>query len=234
MEALFRQKLKLYISVFGISTAVLAFYYLYKKYLARSIKCSDLLYVDLYPLKIEDAELRSSLISSDNLQYTLFLYLKDKNRYLMNLEFEGSVLIEFTLKKVESLFVDFRGEIKRLVINDQEIASPSYSEDKIYLSKSQLKEHNKVLVEFKCLYSNNKHGLRHVLAQDSNTYITSNFEPFYAHTAFPCFDQLDLKAKVKLLVATQESDVVISSGNIIIFIFQDYVKILSIAILQSS
>jgi aminopeptidase N len=199
---------KYYASVFGVSSAFMAFFYVYKKYNSKALNCKDL-HFNLYPLLKEDAEARSEIISNENLNYTLFLHLKDKNS--MNSEFEGSVLIEFTLKKVDSLFIDFHGEIQKITVNGKEIPI-SYSKDRINLQASQLSTQNKVLIEFKCLYSNNEHGLRYMKSDDFETYITSNFEPFYAHTAFPCFNQLDLKANIKLFVATHKEYDVISTG----------------------
>ena len=214
MDAI-KKQWKYYVSVFGISTAFLAFFYLYKKYLAKAIDSSTL-HFNLYPLSKEDAENRSSIVNSDNLTYTLFLNLKDKNT--MNNDFEGSVIIDFALHKVENLFLDFHGIVTKIVLNNKEISPSSYSRDRIYLSSYDLLKQNKVLIEFKSIYSNTEHGLRFIKSDDFNTYITSNFEPFYAHTVFPCFNQIDLKANIKLFLATHKEFEAISSGILLLII----------------
>jgi len=209
MEA-FKKQWKKYLSIFGISTSLVGLYYLYKKYLSKPLNSADL-HNNLYPLQKYEAEQRALIVNSENLTYTLFLNLKDKNT--MNNEFEGSVMIDFALHKVESTFLDFHGIITKLVINDKEV-TPSYDKDRLFLYANQLAQKNKIFIEFKCVYSNTEHGgLRYIKSDDFETYINTNFEPFYAHTAFPYFNQLDLKATIKLFLDTHKEFDAISSGN---------------------
>ncbi len=206
-----KNKWKYYLSALGFSSAFFAFLYAYKKYYKNALTCKNL-NINLFPLEKYEANDRTNSINPENLKYTLFLNLKDKNT--MNNEFEGSVLIEFGMKNVVKTFLDFHGELKKVTVNGKVVES-YYNRDRIYLSASDLSKENKVLIEFKCNYSKTEHGLRFLRADDFESYITSNFEPFYAHTVFPCFNQLDLKANIKLFLAIHKEFNGISSGIIL-------------------
>jgi aminopeptidase N len=61
-------------------------------------------------------------------------------------------------------------------------------------------------MKFTNSYVNNSSGFhRFEDPVDQEVYMYSHLEPFYCHRWFPCFDQPDLRAKLKLQVLTPES-----------------------------
>ena len=212
-----RKNWKYYVSVLGASSAFLAFLMMYKRLkskplpenLDKFIKNSS----NLNPLLKSEALHRSSLISNINIKYTLFLNLRDKNT--MNSEFDGTVLINFFMNKVDDVFLDFHGKIKAVTVNFKviDVNDIKHKNDRLYLSADLLSSTNTVIIEFSSIYSVNEHGLRYSKSESFENYIVSNFEPFYAHTMFPCFDQPDLKAKIKLLVVVNKEFEVITSSK---------------------
>jgi len=212
-----RKNWKYYASAFGVSSALLAMMLFYKKYKGKHLPINSNNNTqasnNLYPLLKSEAKRRSTIISDENIKYTLFLNLKDKNT--MNSDFEGSVIIHFSLNNLEDTFLDFHGKVKSMSINGKTIQA-IHKNDRIYLNSSLLTiTNNTVIIEFSCPYSTNEHGLRYFKSDSFENYIISNFEPFYAHTVFPCFDQPDMKANIKLIVAVHKEFEVITSSKLI-------------------
>lgn len=62
-----------------------------------------------------------------------------------------------------------------------------------------LKEDNEVDIRFTGTYRKDGNGLHHAVdADDGEVYLYTQFEPFHANKCFPCFDQPDIKATMKL------------------------------------
>jgi aminopeptidase N len=87
-------------------------------------------------------------------------------------------------------------------VNGKTVASPSYSKNRVELPGDLLtKGANKVAVNYRQKFSRDGTGLyRFKDPEDGRNYTWTQFEPFYANHMFPCFDQPDLKATMKLKV----------------------------------
>jgi aminopeptidase N len=59
---------------------------------------------------------------------------------------------------------------------------------------------NKIGVHYTNSYDNDGSGCVSFVDVDNKQYIYTQFEPYYANRVFPCFDQPDLKAKMRLTV----------------------------------
>ena len=76
-----------------------------------------------------------------------------------------------------------------------------------------LAEHNVVVVDADCRYSNTGEGLhRFVDPVDSEVYLYSQFETADAKRMFACFDQPDLKATFDVSVTAPQHWQVVSNG----------------------
>ncbi len=111
--------------------------------------------------------------------------------------FSGSTQIEAEILKLKSdLRLDFfKGEVTRILINDQE--SPIlHDQVSITLPKKMLKLGlNKIQVDFKQKFARDGAGLTVFKDPiDQNLFIHSQFQPYSANRVFPNFDQPDLKA----------------------------------------
>lgn len=59
---------------------------------------------------------------------------------------------------------------------------------------------NVVGIHYGCEYNNDGSGCVSFVDVDEKQYIYTQFEPYYANRVFPCFDQPDLKAWMRLAV----------------------------------
>lgn len=59
---------------------------------------------------------------------------------------------------------------------------------------------NIIGVHYSNKYDNDGSGCVSFIDSSSKQYISTQFAPYYANRVFPCFDQPDLKAKMKLSV----------------------------------
>jgi aminopeptidase N len=59
---------------------------------------------------------------------------------------------------------------------------------------------NNVGVHYENAYNNDGSGCVNFVDVDHKQYIYTQFEPYYANRVIPCFDQPDLKAKLRLSV----------------------------------
>ena len=60
-------------------------------------------------------------------------------------------------------------------------------------------------VHYNCVYDNDGSGCVSFVDVDSKQYIYTQFESYYANRVIPCFDQPDLKAKMRLGVISPAS-----------------------------
>lgn len=127
--------------------------------------------------------------------------------------FAGHASISFSEKAPipeEGFFLDFHGVmITGLSVDEQSVSLDEsvFNGHRIYVKKSWLKETKTHSVELSFLnkYRNDGTSLhRFVDPEDSEDYLYTQFEAFFAHGVFPCFDQPDLRATLALSVTSED------------------------------
>ena len=129
-------------------------------------------------------------------------------------EYSGEETIAFELSDTKKpLDLDFfEGRVASATLNGRTL-SPKYDGSVLTLPASSLqKGKNTLALAFSHPYSKNGNGLyRSKDPADGNVYAYTNFEPYDASAAFPCFDQPDLKAVFKLTVSAPADWTVVSN-----------------------
>ena len=100
------------------------------------------------------------------------------------------------------------------MINQQKVdISKYFNNQRITLFKEYLIEgHNKIEITFTNLYRNTGTGLHKFTdPADNGEYLYTQFEPFHAHRAFPCFDQPDIKARMRMSILAPSDHVTLSN-----------------------
>jgi len=137
---------------------------------------------------------------------------QDKDETGPTRNFEGALTVSFnyyptSLSEKGALFLNFWGEVIALRINGKE-CSPSFADKKLVLPHSNLIKDglNEVNIIYHGYYTNRGCGLHHYTdPSDQKEYLYTQFEPFDCHLLFPCFDQPDIKATLKInLIAPDE------------------------------
>jgi len=152
---------------------------------------------------------RARVIS--NVKYTLLLILHKGEEYL------GYVKVEFELAEInDNLFLDFQGNsLISYIFNDASIpAKDIFERRRIRIPTTHQKiGSNTIKVVFRNEYAVDGYGLhRFVDPEDNEEYLYSFFEPCNANKMFPCFDQPNLKATLKLLTISPSYWNVIGNG----------------------
>jgi len=148
---------------------------------------------DIADIQEVDAEARSLLVS--NVAYTLALHLSKGSHY------SGKATISFDCSTAApELWLDFKADqILYFSINRDEPV-PRWERSKLYLP-GLVKGANSAVVHFINAYGHDGTGIHHFTDRaDGEEYVYTQFESPYAHLAFPCFDQPDLKATLDLTV----------------------------------
>ena len=111
-------------------------------------------------------------------------------------KYAGSTTISFRVREEvkempEELFVDFRGKVlTKCELNGAKIKK--FEKQRIYFKTAGLKrgdERNTLKVEFENSFVHNGQGPhRFTDTVDSEDYIWTQFESFFCHLLFPCFD----------------------------------------------
>lgn len=131
-------------------------------------------------------------------------------------QFHGTSQINFQLKKLFPLSVDFSGgKIKRIFINSKPVTQFHYNGFYIDIPEEHLVVGiNSLSIEYSHPYSKTGAGLYQFKdVQDKKTYLYSDFEPYSANKMFPCFDQPNLKATFQTEVVVPQGWQVISSNR---------------------
>lgn len=119
----------------------------------------------------------------------------------------GRVAVTFTLKEVgsENLVMDFQGKVSDMVtVNNYRIEANCQQEHIVIPAKMLKKGKNLVALSF---VSENKSLNR------NDDYLYTLFVPDHARSAFPCFDQPDLKARFSLTLQLPQGWTAISNGK---------------------
>eukprot|EP00826_Nyctotherus_ovalis_P036900 TRINITY_DN3317_c0_g1_i10.p1 TRINITY_DN3317_c0_g1~~TRINITY_DN3317_c0_g1_i10.p1 ORF type:complete len:912 (-),score=327.19 TRINITY_DN3317_c0_g1_i10:142-2877(-) len=143
-----------------------------------------------------EADERADVVS--NVDYTLMLVLHKGTEYL------GYLTASFDLSQAnDKLFLDFHGkEVMSCSVNDATVPPKEiFCRRRVKIPGKSLKAgRNTVSLAFRNLYATDGNGLHHFVdPEDKEEYLYSNFEPFAANKMFPCFDQPNLKAVLKLV-----------------------------------
>jgi aminopeptidase N len=122
----------------------------------------------------------------------------------------GRVTVGFTRRGAGDVVLDFRGlSIDGGRVNDTPwpSAGPSWNRQHLVVPASLLSAgRNRVTLEFRTpVASAGAAIIRYRDATDSTTYLYTLLVPSDANLLFPCFDQPDLKAKVRLTLTTPQS-----------------------------
>ena len=162
------------------------------------------------PLTETEAKIRKHHVLVNNhynVQYNVLLKLVAFDpEHPSNSTYRGRVEVCFIYNNTNStptsLFLDFFNTVQSVSING--IHSDATVKDmKLALDPSLLKheQKNSVVILFTSKYTNNGSGLHaYTDPSDKKSYLYTQFEPFDCHQVFPCFDQPDIKAFLKLNV----------------------------------
>ena len=169
--------------------------------------------------QLTQKEAAARAVAVHNLTYDLKLDLSSRNDGVADGDketFLGKVDLEFDLTgSAAPVFLDFHpgGSVDSLIVNGWPISRAVYQGGRIDLSGAALKAgHNKAEIAFQQKYTNDGTGLaRFVDPEDQRVYVYTQFESYYANEMFPCFDQPDIKAKLKMQVTVPASWQVIST-----------------------
>ncbi|MBC7693656.1 MAG: aminopeptidase N [Methylotenera sp.] len=153
----------------------------------------------------EQAMVRSKQIQ--RVSYNLWFDLDNQHE-----DFQGRTVINFEVREKyrslsKDLLLDFSGgAIKSVTVNSKALTAEQlkskYDGDKFKFSMSDLSRGaNRIEIAYSHPYSKDGRGIhRFKDPVDHEVYLYSDFEPYDAHLAFPCFDQPDLKASYELTV----------------------------------
>ncbi|WP_189059522.1 aminopeptidase N [Longimycelium tulufanense] len=162
----------------------------------------------------EQAQQRAELL--DVASYDVDLDLTDGAGRPGEVVFRSVTRVRFRSRRAgASTWIDLVADgVDRAVLNGVELDVSAYrEEDGIPLPK--LAEHNELLVEARCRYTNTGEGLhRFVDPVDGGVYLYTQFETADAKRMFACFDQPDLKAVYALSVTAPADWKVISNAAV--------------------
>jgi aminopeptidase N len=167
--------------------------------------------VALPNLTRDQAAERAALITVDS--YRIDLDLTDGNGRSGERTFRSITTVKFDALPGADTVIDIAADkIRRATLNGRELDVSGYDES-IGIELTGLAEHNVVVVDADCRYSNTGEGLhRFVDPVDSEVYLYSQFETADAKRMFACFDQPDLKASFDLSVTAPQHWQVVSNG----------------------
>jgi aminopeptidase N len=153
------------------------------------------------------AEAQARAARIQNVSYELQLELVEGRE-----TYTGRAVITFALHPNDGpLFLDFSGRVIGLRANGEDI-EPDHRDQRLWLTREQLRTHNRLVIDYENTYDATGDGLHRFLdPEDGATYIYSNLEPFSAHRIFPCFDQPDIKGTYHLAVTVPRAWTVVTA-----------------------
>ncbi len=154
---------------------------------------------------------RAALVTVDN--YRIDLDLTDGDGKPGERTFRSVTTVTFdALDGADTVFDVAAGTVRSATLNGRELDVSDYDES-TGIALSGLAEHNVVVVDADCHYSNTGEGLhRFVDPVDGEVYLYSQFETADAKRMFACFDQPDLKATFDVKVTAPQHWQVVSNG----------------------
>ncbi len=162
--------------------------------------------VALPNLTQDQARERAALVTVDSYRIDLDLTTDERT-------FRSTTTVEFNALAGADTVLDIAADtIRSASLNGHDIDVSGYDES-TGIALRGLAEHNVVIVDADCRYSNTGEGLhRFVDPVDSEIYLYSQFETADAKRMFACFDQPDLKAAFDITVTAPAHWQVISNG----------------------
>jgi aminopeptidase N len=169
--------------------------------------------VALPNLTRDQAVERAALVTVDN--YRIDLDLTDGDGKAGERTFRSVTTVTFDALAGADTVIDIACTVRSATLNGRELDVSGYDES-TGIALSGLAEHNVVVVDADCHYSNTGEGLhRFVDPVDGEVYLYSQFETADAKRMFACFDQPDLKATFDVKVtAPQHWQVVSNSATV--------------------
>ena len=154
---------------------------------------------------------RAALVTVDN--YRIDLDLTDGDGKPGERTFRSVTTVTFDALAGADTVIDVAaGTVRSATLNGRELDVSGYDES-TGIALSGLAEHNVVVVDADCHYSNTGEGLhRFVDPVDGEVYLYSQFETADAKRMFACFDQPDLKATFDVKVTAPQHWQVVSNG----------------------
>ena len=154
---------------------------------------------------------RAALVTVDN--YRIDLDLTDGDGKPGERTFRSVTTVTFDALAGADTVIDIAaGTVRSATLNGRELDVSGYDES-TGIALSGLAEHNVVVVDADCHYSNTGEGLhRFVDPVDGEVYLYSQFETADAKRMFACFDQPDLKATFDVKVTAPQHWQVVSNG----------------------
>ena len=167
--------------------------------------------VALPNLTRDQAAERAALVTVDS--YRIALDLTDGNGKPGEKTFRSLTTVEFDALAGADTYIDIAADtIRSATLNGVDIDVSGYDES-TGIPLTGLAEHNVLVVDADCRYSNTGEGLhRFVDPVDDEVYLYSQFETADAKRMFACFDQPDLKAAFDVTVTAPAHWEVISNG----------------------
>lgn len=155
---------------------------------------------------------RAALITVDG--YRISLDLTDGNGGPGERTFRSITTVEFDALAGADTFIDIAADkVRSATLNGRELDVSAYDES-TGIALTGLAEHNVVVVDADCRYTNTGEGLhRFVDPVDDEVYLYSQFETADAKRMFACFDQPDLKATFDITVTAPAHWQVVSNGT---------------------
>ena len=115
---------------------------------------------------------------------------------------------------VEGLWADFLGESVDRVVLDGAAVPVAWDGARVGLPALAAGEHE-VVIQAVGRYSNSGQGLHRLTDPvDGATYLYTHFEPSDARRAWPCLDQPDLRARLRLTVTHPAGWTVLGNGTV--------------------
>jgi aminopeptidase N len=167
--------------------------------------------VALPNLTRDQAVERAALITVDS--YRIALDLTDGNGGPGERSFRSTTTVQFDALAGADTVIDIAADsVRSATLNGRNLDVSNYDES-TGIALTGLAEHNLVVVDADCRYSNTGEGLhRFVDPVDGEVYLYSQFETADAKRMFACFDQPDLKATFDVKVTAPQHWQVVSNG----------------------
>jgi aminopeptidase N len=167
--------------------------------------------VALPNLTRDQAVERAALITVDS--YRIALDLTDGDGKPGERTFRSTTTVQFDALAGADTVIDIAADtVRSATLNGRDLDVSDYDES-TGIALTGLAEHNLVVVDADCRYSNTGEGLhRFVDPVDGEVYLYSQFETADAKRMFACFDQPDLKATFDVSVTAPQHWQVVSNG----------------------